>query len=119
MHEIPHRSIIDPKAARGEFDHQSAHSEGTVSDSPRPNDRVLAGDPLGLVPVYLTWSDAARKSPGPNDHRAGATPKSRRRLMPFPSVLASFPSRTVNQNSADSGISLDSARIHPFWWLIK
>jgi hypothetical protein len=127
VHEIPHRSIIDLKTARGEFGHQSAQGEGAVPDAPRQKDRVLAGDRLGLVPAYLTWSDAARlaKAPDPIDHRARHNAKSRRRLMPREPALQNrpyralpkihrirlshpywppFPARTVNQNSADSGI---------------
>src|SRR5215831_5640674 len=66
VNEIPHRPIIDLKAAPGEFGHQSAQAEGAVPDPPRQKDRVLAGDRLGLVPAHLTRSDAARLANPPD-----------------------------------------------------
>ena len=136
MNEIPHRPIIDLEAALSQFGHQAAQGEGAVPDAPRQKGRVLASDRLGLASAHPARRDAARlaKAPDPIDHRARRDPEARRRIhaatappskprppragedplnKAFPSMLASCPASTVNQNDADSGIPLDSAQSHP------
>ena len=136
VNEIPHRPIIDLEAALSQFSHQAAQSEGAVPDTPRQKHRVLAGNRLGFVPAHLGWRCAASllKPPHPIDHRAWRDPEARRRIYAatappskprppragedplnkaFPSMLASCPASTVNQNGADLGIPYDSAQSHP------
>src|SRR5208283_2307519 len=127
VHEIPHRPIVDLKAAQGEFDDQSSQSEGAVSDPPRQEHLMLAADRSRLVAAHLArrYPAGLLKPPHPINHRARRDPKARRRLMPrqpliqnrghraFAKIhrvrlahpmLASFPASTVNHNDADSGI---------------
>jgi hypothetical protein len=52
----PHASIIDLKAARAEFGHQSAQGKGAVPDPPGEKDGVFAGDRLGFAPAHLAES---------------------------------------------------------------
>ena len=77
MNEISHRSIIRFKAALGEFDDQSAQSEGALPDPPRQKHRVLAGNRLGFVPAHLGWRCAASLLNPPHQLITvlGATPK--------------------------------------------
>src|ERR1700678_3036739 len=135
VNKIPHRPIIDLKPALSQFGHQPAQGEGPVPDAPRQKSRVLAGDRLGLMPAHLARRDAPRlpKPPHPINHRARRDPEAppthaatalpskpqppRAREDPSnkacPSILASCPASTVNQNTPDSGIPTDSAQCHP------
>jgi hypothetical protein len=84
MNEIPHRPIVDLKAALSELGDQSTQREGAFPDAPRQKHRVLAGNRLGLMPAHPARREAPRlpNAPDPIDHRARRNPKSRRRLMP-------------------------------------
>src|ERR1700722_6618859 len=84
VNEIPHRSIVRPKAPSSELRDQSAQSEGAFLDAPRQKRSVLASNRLGLLPAHLARRDAPRflNASDPIDHRARRNPKSRRRLMP-------------------------------------
>jgi hypothetical protein len=53
MNEIPHRPIVDLKAALSELGDQSTQREGAFPDAPRQKHRVLAGNRLGLIPKAL------------------------------------------------------------------
>src|SRR6476659_437226 len=110
VNEIPHRPIIDLKAARGELADQSAQGEGPVPDTPRQKRSMLAGNRLGLLPAHLARRDAPRlpKPPHPIDHRARRDPKTRRRLVPR---------QPVSQNRRNRPLTkIDRIRLsHPYW----
>jgi hypothetical protein len=56
VNEIPHRAVVDVKAALGELGDQSAQSERAFPDAPRQKQSVLASNRLGLVPTI--WPGA-------------------------------------------------------------
>src|SRR5271154_2652968 len=84
VNEIPHRAIVDLKAALSKLGDQPAQGERAFPDAPRQKQSVLANNRLGLVPTHLARRDAPRllNTPDPIDHRTRRNPKSRRRLMP-------------------------------------
>src|SRR3984893_18003749 len=125
--EVPHRSVVDLKAALGELSDQPPQGEVLLLGPSQQPSTMLACDRLRLVPAHLAWRNAARfpQAPNPIDDRADAHAKMRRRLAPRYAtllnrrnhpytkiqgigsahrVLASAPASTLNQNSADLGI---------------
>src|SRR5215470_13615157 len=84
MEEVPHRTIIDPKATFGELGDEPAYGEVFPIDPPQKPDAVLTGDRLRLVAAHLARCNAAGlpEQPNPSDHGTDADAK-------LPSRLAS------------------------------
>ena len=60
MEEVPHRPIIDLKAALGELGDETAYGEVFLSGPPQKPNAVLTGDRLRLVAAHFPEAGSPR-----------------------------------------------------------